>query len=174
MRVNSPTVKSSDQSSPWPDHPSELRQFGSFNQIVSQVFGSYMDHQQIIKVELPATIQLAMNYKRPPFPLVNMMCFYATIVYQANISILFTKLTHTKRVEERHMDTNPDSKVHGANMGLIWGRQVPDGPHVDPMNFAIWEHLAALLIISHKENNNLNHLWGTFRKLLGARTVGSP
>ena len=31
-----------------------------------------------------------------------------------------------------------DSKVHGANMGPIWGRQVPGGPHVGPMNFAIW------------------------------------
>ena len=32
----------------------------------------------------------------------------------------------------------PDSKVHGANMGPIWGRQDPDGHHVGPMNFAIW------------------------------------
>ena len=32
----------------------------------------------------------------------------------------------------------PDSKVHGANMGPIWGRQDPDGPHVGPINFAIW------------------------------------
>ena len=31
-----------------------------------------------------------------------------------------------------------DSKVHGANMGPIWGRQDPGGSHVDPMNFAIW------------------------------------
>ena len=31
-----------------------------------------------------------------------------------------------------------DSKVHGANMGPIWGRQDPCGPHVGPMNFAIW------------------------------------
>ena len=31
----------------------------------------------------------------------------------------------------------PDSKVHGANMGPIWVRQVPGGPHVGPMNFAI-------------------------------------
>ena len=30
------------------------------------------------------------------------------------------------------------SKVHGANMGPIWGRQDPAGPHVAPMNFAIW------------------------------------
>ena len=32
----------------------------------------------------------------------------------------------------------PDSKVHGANMGSIWGRQDPGGPHVGPMNLAIW------------------------------------
>ena len=32
----------------------------------------------------------------------------------------------------------PDSKVHGTNMGPIWGRQDPGGPHVGPMNFAIW------------------------------------
>ena len=30
----------------------------------------------------------------------------------------------------------PDSKVHGANMGPIWGRQDLGGPHVGPMNFA--------------------------------------
>ena len=33
----------------------------------------------------------------------------------------------------------PDSKIHGANMGPIWGRQDPGGPHVGPMNFAIWD-----------------------------------
>ena len=32
----------------------------------------------------------------------------------------------------------PDSKVHGANMGPIWGRKDPGGPHDGPMNFAIW------------------------------------
>ena len=26
----------------------------------------------------------------------------------------------------------PDSKVHGANMGPIWGQQDPGGPHVAP------------------------------------------
>ena len=35
---------------------------------------------------------------------------------------------------------NPDSKVHGVNMGPIWGRQDPGGPHVGPMNFAIWNY----------------------------------
>ena len=31
-----------------------------------------------------------------------------------------------------------DSKVHGAIMGPIWGRQDPGEPHVGPVNFAIW------------------------------------
>ena len=33
----------------------------------------------------------------------------------------------------------PDSKVHGANMGPIWGRQDPGGPQVGHMNFALWD-----------------------------------
>ena len=37
----------------------------------------------------------------------------------------------------------PDSKVHGANMGPIWGQQDPGGPHVGPMNFAIWDHMSS-------------------------------
>ena len=32
----------------------------------------------------------------------------------------------------------PESKVSGANMVPIWGRQDPGGPQVRPMNFAIW------------------------------------
>ena len=34
--------------------------------------------------------------------------------------------------------TYPDSKVYGADMGPIWGRQDPGGPHVGPINFTIW------------------------------------
>ena len=36
------------------------------------------------------------------------------------------------------LHTHPDSKVHGDNMGPIWGRQDPGGLHVGPMNFVIW------------------------------------
>ena len=32
----------------------------------------------------------------------------------------------------------PDSKVRGVNMGPTWVLSAPDGPHVGPMNFAIW------------------------------------
>ena len=30
---------------------------------------------------------------------------------------------------------SPDSKVHGANMGPIWGRQDPGGSHIGSMKF---------------------------------------
>ena len=31
-----------------------------------------------------------------------------------------------------------NSKVHAANLGPIWGRQIPGGPHVGLIIFAIW------------------------------------
>ena len=34
--------------------------------------------------------------------------------------------------------TYPDSKVHGAYMGPIWGRQDPCGPHMGHVNLDIW------------------------------------
>ena len=37
-----------------------------------------------------------------------------------------------------------DSKVQGTNMGPIWGRQGPGGPHDGPMNFAFWVTLCSL------------------------------
>ena len=46
-----------------------------------------------------------------------------------------------------YLHSTPDSKVHGANMGLIWGRQDPGGPHVGPMNFAIWVLNVSFLIV---------------------------
>ena len=40
----------------------------------------------------------------------------------------------------------PDSKVHGTNMGPIWGRQDPGGPHVGPMKLAIWDLINAVRV----------------------------
>ena len=70
----------------------------------------------------------------------------------------------------------PDSKVHGANMGPIWGHQDPGGPHVGPINFAICNTLNSpkqptaqtlpvvlwsLSLLHHKaiHNSTLNFLW---------------
>ena len=49
-------------------------------------------------------------------------------------------------------DIDLDSKVHGANMGPIWGRQDPGGPHVGPMNLAIWDNENRL----HEYVSNMN------------------
>ena len=47
-----------------------------------------------------------------------------------------------ERVLRSSNDAIPDSKVRGANMGPIWGRQDPGGTHVGPMNLAIWDQLS--------------------------------
>ena len=61
---------------------------------------------------------------------------------------------------------NTHSKVHGANMGPIWGRQDPGGPNVGPMNCYLGRPcFAGSSIIVHVLTNtksmaNLNiHLW---------------
>ena len=41
------------------------------------------------------------------------------------------------RMYVRNVLLDPESNVHGAKMGPIWGRQDPGGPHVGPMNIAI-------------------------------------
>ena len=48
----------------------------------------------------------------------------------------------------------PDSKVHGANMGPIWGWQDPGGPHVGPMSFAIWDVKATAGVMDPTPNGS--------------------
>ena len=45
----------------------------------------------------------------------------------------------------QNLHTIPDSKVNGANMGPIWGRQDPGGPHVGPVNLGIWDGFSLVL-----------------------------
>ena len=51
--------------------------------------------------------------------------------------------------DTRHTTEGPsDSEIHEANMGPTWVLSAAGGPHVGPMNFAIWvpfpEHQQAL------------------------------
>ena len=66
-----------------------------------------------------------MNKRNRNYSRVYGLCFMVTkaVEHSRCVSVL-----------ENH---NPDSKVHGTNMGPIWGRQDPVGPHAGPMNFAI-------------------------------------
>ena len=59
----------------------------------------------------------------------------------------YAKFREVSKPREEVLTNNiPDSKVHGANMGPIWGRQDPGGPHVGPMNFAIWDYCMPLIL----------------------------
>ena len=46
----------------------------------------------------------------------------------------------------------PKRKVHVANMGPIWGRQVPGGPYVGPIKFAVWADImtSAIVVPDHR------------------------
>ena len=62
---------------------------------------------------------------------------YDVIVMSFCVTVMWCR---RRSVVLHHSPINPDSKVRGANMGPIWGRQDPGGPHVGPMNLAIWEY----------------------------------
>ena len=53
----------------------------------------------------------------------------------------------------------PASKVHGANMGPFWGRQDPGGPHVGPMNFAIWAYSPRVFVNTHVRMKGVPKGW---------------
>ena len=63
-------------------------------------------------------------------------------------------------VTKTHLGSYPDCKAHGANMGPIWGRQDPGGPHVGPMNFAIWVSMCSETsltgILKHLDSSQLS------------------
>ena len=58
-------------------------------------------------------------------------CRHSANVIRVNPHCCLGAMMHT-------LVTSLDGKVHGANMGPIWGRQDPGRPHVGPMNFAIY------------------------------------
>ena len=56
----------------------------------------------------------------------------------------------------KNMGNSLDNKVHGANMGPIWDRQDSGGPHIGPMNIAIWvSHTNVCVIYSTGAGANM-------------------
>ena len=51
----------------------------------------------------------------------------------------------------------PDSKVRGANMGPISGRQDPGGAHGGPMNFAICEKSPFYAVVALRNVGDLSY-----------------
>ena len=66
------------------------------------------------------------------------MLWYAMVCYGC-MYVCFSYWNRTWSSLSLHaISKHPESKVHGAIMGLIWGRQDPGGPNVGPINLAIW------------------------------------
>ena len=54
----------------------------------------------------------------------------------------------------------PDSKIHGANTGPIWGRQDPGGSHFDPMSL--------------QGSNRVWKTWKTLKNIIFWKSRGKP
>ena len=70
---------------------------------------------------------------------------WCSIFLPYNMGIIFVRLSFWPDESPRQyviFKKNPDSKVHGANMGPTWVLSAPDGPHVGLMNLAIRESKA--------------------------------
>ena len=53
--------------------------------------------------------------------------------------MVINSLKYNCGVHEIKTNITPDSKVPGANMGPTRALPAPGGPHVGPMNLAIWD-----------------------------------
>ena len=73
-----------------------------------------------------------------PWSASHVICLYESLTWLWKPNISVVSLHDIVLIGEHNSNAYPDNKVHGANMGPIWGREVPHGPHVGPMNFAIW------------------------------------
>ena len=61
-------------------------------------------------------------------------------------------LHHSKSTGNLHIGQNNHADlVHGTNMGPIWGRQDPSGPHVGPTNFVIWDKVEQSANVSQRD-----------------------
>ena len=77
------------------------------------------------------------------------LCTLVRLSCQRSSSVFENTNVGTNLLQPSSLRIHPDSKVHWANMGPIWDRQDPGGPHVGPMNIVIWA-----------DSNNTRHiLW---------------
>ena len=99
-----------------------------------------------VNENVPISIKISLKYV-PKSSANNMPALVQTMAW---------RLAGRKPLSEP-MVVIPHSKVHGANMGPIRGRQDPGGLHVGPMNFAIWDITDTYMC--HSTSDNWNFLW---------------
>ena len=63
----------------------------------------------------------------------------------------------------------PNNMIHGANMGPTWVLSAPDGPHIGPMIFAIWDDL----VMVYKVGDLWCIVWNSYDVLYGGMMIHS-
>ena len=73
------------------------------------------------------------------------------------------------------VEGNPDSKIHGANMGPTWVLSAPGRPHVGPMNLANRVYYGCLRDFSSKESHGIPiYVYSSSRYLSTLRVKNLP
>ena len=96
---------------------------------VNQMFPSHCSRKQLLAANQCQNLSMTVTWHK----IHGLWSTAAFMVYYQQNTL---KRGHKQLLVDTH--GHPDSKVHGANKGPIWGRQDPCGPHVDPMILAIW------------------------------------
>ena len=124
-------------------------------------------------------------------PLFSISHTVSTITISVNsTSTISPGCTQMTLTESLAVDTVPDSKAHGANLGPVWVRQDPGRPHVGPMNLATckaiitrfrsWNNMGCAVCFAlcsysyHLINTWWRHQMETFFALLALCVGNSP
>ena len=77
--------------------------------------------------------------------------------FKSRISVWIVSIKYRYNVRCGPYYAIPDDKIHGANMGPIWGRQDPgEGGYAGPVNFATLDNkLNTIYSIIRKNNKQL-------------------
>ena len=106
-------------------------------EISSSIFKKHVNKQRLSK---PITTHDAMAANAlwgQQRPVILLRC--VAVASHSKAALPLVKRLATAWDRSRKRRTNPDSKVHGANMGPTWVLPAPGGPHVGPINLVIWE-----------------------------------
>ena len=93
-----------------------------------------------------------LNLDSNPIPCVHQLCWLLASDLQVTLTCRDGSnwnLLDPSYVCEGWLSTSPDIKVHGANMGPLWGRQDPGGPMLAPWTLLSGSHQKHLLWLHH-------------------------
>ena len=115
---------------------------GKIQSSLSQMFFLFIKHSQN-QMALPKTFHLnlcGLSWQNSWN--INLLLFEFPVKFvRRQFYFKSSKIGYQNRSNSQ---THLDSKVDGANMGSTWVLLAPDGPHVGPMNFAIWASMHLL------------------------------